>query len=268
MPNFSKELRDLLYGNPFGEVYPPRDNPPPPVADGRTEALRILKKYFQELTFYRAGGQDAAGIELPPIAFKIPERDLHIEWPDGPEDVHLPAVAFLSEDRADYDSIGLTSYVDEATRDVYAPNTVIIQMAEYQENFVVELWTATKAERRAILSGLEVAFFPLQQMAGIRFQMPAYFGQLVCFQLQDREMIEDDLAIRNRRRAKLRVEMRFNVVALVNATDFTAIVTADVDGESETGVAEVVAEIPVQLAGEGDDDGIFLTEDDDDFVLD
>lgn len=221
MPIFTKELRAVLFGNPFGEVYPPRDNPAPPVADGRTTALRILKKYFQELTFYRAGGKDAAGHELPPIAFQFPERDIHVEWPDDAENIHLPAVAFLSEDRAEYDSIGLTSYVDEATRDVYGPGTIIIQMAEYQEKFVVEIWTATKAERRAILSGLEIAFFPLQQMAGIRFQMSDYFGQLVCFSLEDREMVEDDLAIRNRRRARLRVEMRFNIVALVNAVDFS-----------------------------------------------
>lgn len=239
VPNFSKELRALLFGNPFGEVYPPRRNPPPPIVDGRTHALRILKRYFQELEFVRAGGKDGNGVELPPISFRVPERDIHVEWPDAPEDVHLPAIAFLGEDRGNYDSIGMTSYVEEASRDVYAPGTILVWMSEYQETFVVEVWSQTKAERRSIIAGLEVAFSPLQQMAGIRFKMPDYFDQLVCFELQDKEIVDDDLAVRNRRRARLRVLMRFNVVALVNAEDFTPIVTVADDAAPDEVVATV-----------------------------
>jgi hypothetical protein len=248
VPNFSKEIRALLFGNPFGEVFPPRPNPPPPVVDGRTVALRILKKYFSELTFYRSGGKDPAGNALEPISFQVPDRDIHIEWPDDPENVHFPAIAFLSEDRADYDSIGLTSYVEEASRDVYQKDTIIIWLSEYVENFVIEIWTDTKAERRSILAGLEQAMVPLQQMYGIRFRMPDYFDQLVCFALQDREVVEDDMAVRNRRKARLRVEMRFNVVALVNAADFEPSVRIDVDADEAGGDAVEVA------GGEGDVD--------------
>lgn len=233
MPNFSKELKALLFGNPFGEVYPARPNPPTPVVDGRTHALRVLKRYFQEIVFVRSGGKDASGNELPPISFQIPERDIHIEWPDNPEDAHLPAIAFLAEDRGQYETIGMTNYVDEESRDKYGPGTILIWMSEYQETFVVELWTQTKAQRRSMISGLEVAFSPLQQMAGIRFKMPDYFDQLVCFELQDKEIVDDDLAVRNRRRARFRVLMRFNVVALVNAADFEPVVTVDDGDESD-----------------------------------
>jgi len=55
------------------------------------------------------------------------------------------------------------------------------------------------------------------------------------FQLQDREVVEDDMAVRNRRRARLRVEMRFNVVALVNAVDFEPVITAVADGDEISG---------------------------------
>jgi hypothetical protein len=233
--NFSKELRGLLFGNPFGEIYPPRQNPPPPIVDGRTHALRVLKRYFQELQFNRSGGTDENGVVRPPITFTLPERDIHIEWPDNPEDVHLPAIALLAEDRGQYEAIGMTSYVDEESRNKYGDDTIIIWMSEYQETFVVELWAQTKAQRRAILAGLEVAFSPLQQMAGIRFRMPEYFDQLVCFELQNKEIVEDDLAVRNRRRARLRVLMRFNVVALVNATDFAPVVTVDESGPDQEG---------------------------------
>ena len=235
MPNFSKELRDLLQGNPFGEVYPPRPNPPPPIVDGRTVALRLLKRYFSELVFYRSGGTDPNGVQQPNIAFQVQDRDIHIEWPDSPEDVHYPAIAFLSEDRADYDAIGLTSYVEEASRDVYQEGTILIWLSEYVENFVIEIWARTKAERRSLLAGIEQALNPLQQMYGIRFVMPDYFNQLVCFALNDREVVEDDLAIRNRRRARLRVEMRFNVVALVNAVDFQPMVTVEADVDADGG---------------------------------
>lgn len=235
MPNFSKELRALIFGNPFGEVYPPRKNPPPPVEDGRTVALRILKKYFRELVFVRRGGKDANGVEQPPIQFQIPERDIHVEWPDNPEDVHLPAIALLAEDRGEFDAIGQTTYVDEESRDKYGPDTILIWMSEYQETFVVELWCQTKAQRRAMIAGLEVAFSPLQQMAGIRFKMPDYFDQLVCFELQNKEIVEDDLAVRNRRRARFRVLMRFNVVALVNAADFSPVLVLDESPDSSEG---------------------------------
>ncbi len=155
MPKFSKEVRDVLWGDPFGEVYPKREPPRSPVYDGRTAALRILKLYFQELTFYRPGGRDArTGEQNAPIAFQVPERDIHVEWPDDEEDLKLPALALLAQAPADYDAIGMTNYVQEETRDKYSPGTVLIWMSEAVEKFVVEVWAETKQQRRSIKAGM------------------------------------------------------------------------------------------------------------------
>ncbi len=242
---FSKAIRDLLHGpppggTPFGAVYPFRESPIPPLVDGRTTALRILKRYFQEITFYRHGGFDAnSKAELPPIGFAIPERDIHVEWPDRPDEVHLPALAFLSTGAADYESIGMTSNVEEGTVNRYAPDTVLIWLYEYVETFSIEIWAETKAQRRSILVGLERVLSPLEYMSGIRFRMPDYFDQLVCFSLQNRELVDDDFATKNRRRARLAVEMRFNVCALYPVNPLESSMEVEVvDGESDEGSEE------------------------------
>lgn len=232
---FSKEILDLLhgpppFGNPFGRVFPFREALIPPLVDGRTAALRILKKYFQEITFYRHGGFDPnSKAALPPISWRLAERDIHIEWPDAPEDVHFPAIAFLSTAPAQYESIGMTSYVDESSLDKFGPGTVLTWLSEYVETFQIELWCETKAQRRALLVGIERAMSPLEYMAGIRFRMPDYYDQLVCFSLNTRQLVDDELAVRNRRKAILEVEMRFNVVALYPVNQLQPDVRIDVD---------------------------------------
>lgn len=232
-PRFSKEIRDLFSGpppggTPFGDVAPLREVGLPPLVDGRTVALRTLKKYLGEVTFYRHGGYslNAAGakIENPPIDFRIPARDIHVEWPDSVEDLAMPSLAFLSTREAEYEAIGMTSYVEEDTVDKYEPGTVLIWLYEFVETFSIEVWCETKAQRRAIVAGIERALCPLEYMSGVRFKMPDYYDQLVCFALQGRELVDDDFAVRNRRRARMSVEMRHNVVALVpvNPLELTA----------------------------------------------
>ncbi len=243
MPKFSKEVRAVLWGDPFGEVYPRREPPPPPIYDGRTAALRILKKYFSELTFYRAGGKDEVGETKPPIAYQVPWRDIHVEWPDDEDELHLPALAFLAQGPGEYDAIGMTGFVEEDTKDVYSPGTVLTWLNEYVEKFVVEIWAETKAQRRSMIAGIEQALSPLQQMSGIRFRMPDYYEQLVCFSLETREIVDDEQATFLRRRARLVVQMRFNVVALVNCVDMTPVSTLRVDVDEDTNVALTVEDV-------------------------
>lgn len=232
---FSKELQDLLTppngGSFFGDVQPRREVLPlPPLVDGRTAGLRTLRKYLQEIVFYRAGGRDkSSGAELPPIAFRLPERDVHVEWPDSPENVNLPALAFLSTEPAQLDSIGMTPHVDEGSEDEHAPGTVLVWLYEHTEYFNIEVWAETKAQRRALVIGLEQAFSPLDYMCGLRFKMPDYYGQLVAFSLETKELVDDELATKNRRRARFRVLMRFHVVALYPVSKLEPSTRLDVD---------------------------------------
>jgi hypothetical protein len=223
MPTITGKIRDLLFGRPFGELFPPKANPPPLAVDGRTVALETLAAYIATLDFFRPG--DTGG---PPTKFRIPESNFHIEWPDYVEEMVFPSIAVVHS-RASYDVIGLVSYVEESTRDVYAPGTVLQWQAEYVETINLEVWTSKKAERRSLLAGLETAFSPTEQMSGLRFRMPNYFNELVCFTLLRREVMDEPDSPKNRRRAQLEMQMRFNIVSLVNYTTMKPQVQVTVD---------------------------------------
>jgi len=220
------DLRALLFGNPFGDVYPPRPQPPPLVEDGRTVALRILQRYVTSLIFY------APGANRIPVAFQILPENFHLEAPDYTQDLLMPAVV-IRPSRADYDSIGLTSYVEETTRDVYSPGTVLQWQAEYIETLNLEVWANKVPERRAIVAGLETAISPTEQMSGLRFKMPDYYNELVCFTLNRRENFDEEMSARGRRRVQVEIEMRFNIVALVNYVPMQPIIEVDTDIDSQ-----------------------------------
>ena len=202
----------LIIGNPFGAVFPPSsvDIAKLPKEDGRTHALRVLALYISELTFYRPGDVDGE-----PLPFRIPLERIHIEAPDNDVDMVLPCIVFSQEADEEYEQIGLTINLDESTIDKYAPRTVLQIQYDQTETFVIEVWSSKKPERRAIIAGLQTALTPTEYMYGIRFRMPDYFDQPVVF-TPVKHRRPDDQAIKGRRIGKLSVEMRFEVVCLVN----------------------------------------------------
>lgn len=222
---FPPALRGLLQTNttPWGEVWPPKPNPPFPSVDGRTVALNTLALYIAGLTFYLPGA-----VGGPPTPFQIPLKNIYVEWPDYTEEMAWPAIAVVHS-RADYNVIGLVAYLEEDSRDVFAPGTVVQWQAEYTETINLEIWTAKKAERRSIVAGIETAITPTEQMSGVRFIMPDYYNELVCFTLNRREVMDEPDSARNRRRAQLEIEMRFNIVALVNYLPINANVLVQTD---------------------------------------
>jgi hypothetical protein len=241
IPNdLSDELRKLLFGDPWGRVFPERPNPPPPTVDGRTHCLRILKRYLSELTFMRAGGTNLDGSAKDPIPLKVDIKNIHIGWPDNEDQLDFPAIVFLHQPGLDI-PIGLNSYIEEETRDRFGRGTVVQWISEYQENVIVEVWANKKAELRAILAGLEVALSPTENMYGIRFRVPDYFDQLVCFSPGTRQEFDEQDSARNRRHARLEVEMRYSKVTLVNVSfplETTTVVNVDADPDYNTPITE------------------------------
>lgn len=231
--SLTKRIKELLWGHPFGDVYPTREPPPTPIYDGRTAALRILREYFSELTFFRPGGKDEIGNDKDPIAFKIPIRDIYIEWPDNEAELRSPSIAFLSIGQANYEAIGMTSYIDENWQNEH-PGELLTWMSEYVETFSIDIWCETKQQRRAVILGLEQSLSPLEYMAGLRFIMPEYYNQLVCLSLNNREIVDEDSASLLRRKAKLLVEMRFNVVMAYPVNPMEPIVEVQVDTDEDT----------------------------------
>jgi hypothetical protein len=236
--NIPKSLITNIQGQLWGEVFPTKANPPPQSIDGRTAALYTLRDYVTALTFYRYAGPSA-----PPIPFSIPPSRFYVEWPDSTVDETFPSMAIV-QSRADYDTIGLVSYIEEDTVDVYGKGTVLQWQAEYVETINVEVWASKKAERRAILAACEIAFSPTEQMSGVRFMMPLYFNELVCFTLTRREIMDNPDSARNRRSAQLEIEMRFNVVRLVNALTLQPVVKVNVDVDMDTNLPVDLTQTP------------------------
>lgn len=228
--SLTSSLRKLLFGSPFGEVFPPRENPQNLAVDGRTVALRILREYITNLNFFLPGAKGSRQVKK----FNILPENFHIEWPDHEEDLRFPGIVVVPS-RARYDVIGLVAYVEETTRDVYAPGTVLQWQGEYVETIQLEIQASTRPERRSILAGIETAINPTEQMSGLRFRMPDYYNELVCFTLNDRENLDDPFSAKNRRRAQLGIEMRFNIVALVNYSPLTPQVTTNTDVKQPDG---------------------------------
>jgi hypothetical protein len=248
---FSARILSLLQGPPFGSVFPVRDEPPRALIDGRTAGLRILADYISELTFFRPGAVGSA-----PIAFKIKRDDIQVDaFPDAARDLVFPSIVF-TPGRGVYSPIGLNAFVDESSVDVYGKGSVLMWMSEYTETVTLEIWAAYKPERRSILVGLEQALSPTEFMYGLRFFMPDYYGQLVCFTLSNRQNIDDASGAKTRRRAHMELEMRYTVVALMNYNDLrTQIVVETADPSPSAAAVIDVESIAVvdasSTAGEG-----------------
>ena len=235
--NLPPDIRKLLVGTPWGEVFPARPNPTPLSYDGRTVALKTLKRYLSEITFLRPGGVSDLGVRAAPKPFKIASKDIQIGWSDYEDALNFPALIFL-HGQGDYEMIGLTSYIEEETRDRFGLGTVVQWQSSYIETFKIEIWANKRAELRSILAGIETALTPTEQMYGLRFKMPDYFDQLVRFSPGKRQEFDEPDSAKNRRRAHLDIEMEFHVVSLVNYSSFRpeVKVVTDVDVDYNTDV--------------------------------
>jgi hypothetical protein len=240
------KILDFLLANlgpgltPWGNVYPPRNLLPIylPVQDGRTYALEALQAYVAELTFVRPG--PTPGSRIP---FTIPPERFWIEWPEQVQEMLEPTIAVVHS-RGKFLDIGLVNYVEEATADVYLPGTVVQWMSEYRETINLEVWTQEKSQRRAVLAGLETAFSPAEEMTGIRFVLHNYFGQIATFTLNAREVIDDRDSALRRRRAQVELEMRFNVVRLIDKQTLQPV--------SQTAVNADEWNVPIDLSSDPD----------------
>ena len=223
LSSFPTALVNLIKGRLYGLIYPAKAAPAPLSVDGRTVALETLAQYIAALTFYRPGAEGQ-----PPIPFNIPTTSFFIEQPDAKTSMPFPSISVV-HDTANYDVIGLVSYVEEDSLDVYGKGTVVQWMSEYIEDIQLEIWVNTKAERRAILGGIETSMSPTEQQSGVRFHMPDYYDQLVCFELNNRKLVDNPESAKGRRSATLGIKMRFNIVKLINVGIMRPVVTIAVD---------------------------------------
>lgn len=238
---FPRKLRDLLVGQPLGATLPERSAPRFPAADGRTAALRILRSYVAELTFW------SAPRGKKPEAFRIQPKDVgsgdvkesfFIEGADKVDDLVMPSIVALPTNRVARVVHSFGTNVMESTRDVYGKGTVLVDLGtSYTEVVPLELWATNSAERRALLAGMRVALSPTENRPSLKLRMPDYFDRVATFTLLG-EIRDDSDAALDRRKAQIDVDVRFQEVGLVNYVGFRPQLVVDVTDDPTATVDE------------------------------
>jgi hypothetical protein len=139
---------------------------------------------------------------------------MHIQWPQNADEVlTFPAIGILPGE-GQHIPIGLSPAIDETTIDTYGMGTVLWRLWEYQEDLQLELWASSPAERAAMVQGIELALSPSENVSNLRLRMDNYFGTSACFTLLGAIRVEDGDAAKERRRALMRVRMRYEILRL------------------------------------------------------
>lgn len=213
-------LRRLVFGRLVGDVRPMRETPRVETADGRTQALRALKAYVEELTFYRSGGDGKAPIPFTLKPQRVGNNDVKprffIEEADAAEDLVLPCAVVAAPQPAEHLAGSLGKWPIESSRDKFGKGTVLWNLGtEYKEILTIDIVAASRAERRAMIRGFRRALSPLEARPSLKLVVPGYFDQVATFTLMNTQIVDTDVFL-GRRRAILSVDLRFTEVELEN----------------------------------------------------
>jgi len=208
-----ERLQDLVRGRLLGDLWPSVPLRPLPDIGAREYALRRLRQYISLLVFRRTEGPG-----LAPQAFRIPADKINIYQPDDVKDPpDLPGIAMLPG-TMDHEYWGLGSpRPDEETIDKYAPGTVVVWLSDYYETFLLDIWSAKHAMRRAITEGLKVGLRLQEDTMALNLTLPDYFDQIATFNLIGGPgYLEDAEVAKNRRHAQIPIEVWVPEVVLVD----------------------------------------------------
>jgi hypothetical protein len=229
----------LLATSPYGRVWPVRAEQALPDTDTRTIGLRRLAQFFSLLRFQRRGDRPGQTIE-----FRVPSDNIYIEQPDNIAELKFPSIGILPG-RGTSEPLGLgPAKVLEETWNEFKLGTVLVQQGEYTEDFTVEVWGNTRAERRALVAGISAALRSADDSYSTRILLPEYYNQIVAFTLNSQQHIDDVEVVRGRRRGHLFVNMRLPEVQLINVSEMNPFLQlaecgVDVDVSESVYVAEV-----------------------------
>ncbi len=209
---------------PIGTVFPPRsDAPGLPDMGAREVALRRFCDFLSLLPFMRT-------MRGAPQPFLVPRKQIHINQPDSvvgaSGGVKLPTIAFLtsSADETDSGWLGPADIID-GTEDLYAPDTALFYLGWHTENLVLEVVAAKPATRRSIVEGIKQVLRSADGSSSLSLSLPDYFDQDATFTLVSSEYVEDQDAVRNRRRGHLTILLSMPEVMLANALTLHPYVT-------------------------------------------
>jgi hypothetical protein len=235
MPVLSEASAAFLAGSQYGVTLPPGPARTLPPESARHVALERLADFLATLTFSRRMERGA-----PAAGFKVPRENILEEQPDAVKDGRLPSIGFVPGDGV-HDAIGLGAQepIDE-TLDVYAKGTALVELGEYVETFMLEGWAGHRAERRALASGLLVAFRSMQETNSLRLTLPDYFDSVAEFTLSTERNIDDPDVVRGRRRVLFPIQLRVPEYLLVDAVTLKPYVAVEVTAGASLVQAVVV----------------------------
>jgi len=223
--SISSAVRALLNGR-LADGDPERAALPSAYANvpGRKRVLDAFGAYIESLTFYRSGGEGK-----PVVPFHV---TFYPEQPENETELKLPSIGVVPA-RGEMIPAGFAPTLLEETRDRYGKGTVVRRLAtEWTERLQFEIWAGSKAERAAVITGLEAGLAPLEGVFGLRLRVPRYFHQTVIF-TPLAVTIDESQAEKNRRKALIEVEMRYELVHLVRYTTLRPQVVVDVADHDE-----------------------------------
>lgn len=217
-------------GTPWGLTLPRVPARPPPFVDARTMALSVLRAYVASLRFARPGNTQVLPNgdrkDDPPIPFTIPVERFHLDPPDDEVGLEFPCMTVASDEEQVHQPPGFVPYVDESTAELFGRGTVLLVKHEDIEMVRLEMWATTLPQRRAMVARMEGAFSPSEEHSGLRLRMLDYYGQTVMFTPQSTTRRDLD-AVRGRRMAAMRLEMRHRVVELVDYATMQPVAVLD-----------------------------------------
>jgi hypothetical protein len=213
-----------MQGTPYGRVYPERAPYDGTGEDARTTAMYALRDYICALVFFRAGSVNGG-----PVSFQIdPAKGFQVEQPDDNKDLVFPSMAVVSGE-GEANPTGLTPYLDEASKDVFGKDSILQVHHEHTEVFQLDIWATFRAERRALLAGLQIAFNPTEERAGLLLKLDRYYDQTARFTLLRSAPIDGPDTMKNRRQAVATISLEVNVVQLVHYRTLQPYAVLDVE---------------------------------------
>ena len=189
-------------------TYAPNTVTPP---SARSVALKQLFDYIAELTFYRADRNGRS------IAFQIHRHAMYEEWPDNEVELELPCLAIVPG-KGEYIATGFGPWEDLSTFNTYGEGTVVQALGtDFSELMMLEVWGASKGERRAVLTGMEAAFSPIEDQFGLKLKLPNYYDEIAYFTPNSSSIVDDANSARNRRVGRMEVLFRIPLLRLITA---------------------------------------------------
>ena len=210
----SAELKETMIGPFYGDIIPPVDAPVGVHYDARSAALKMLRWFLSELTYFRRGAVDPVTGVAASIPFHVKIDNIHYEAPESEDSQDIPSIAFIPGD-AEFQNAGFGPTTIEDSYNEFGAGTVLVRQFEYNEKFRIEVTGQSKAERRGLIVGIDSAMATTDGAYGIRFKIPDYYNAPCSFTLDGRT-IDDNEGSKKRWIVRYRCEMRVTAVSLVN----------------------------------------------------